>query len=233
MRLEFTFFLLINVLSSYSQGNFQTINRDSVEKEVTDTAADTFYPKLLTRFNNFDSTLTNGDYRLLYYGFVFQNNYAGDADEDNSNLDSALQNKNYGKASNICDGILENDPVSLYANYHKALALYLKDKEDPSFRKYAYRYKNLLNAIISSGDGFSCKTSFRTICVHDEYEVMYNYFDIEQISGQSLEYPCDKITLTPSVRYSSNEMFFDTSEPMMYMDNLMKGNHHEKRKNSN
>jgi len=219
-------------LFTKAQTEFQAIDRNAVAKQVKDTTAGSYYPRLLARFNSFDSSLTNEDYRLLYYGFVFQDDYAGDGDEKKTEIRSALKNNDYNLASALCDSVLATDPVCLSANYNKALVLYLKDKADTTYKKYGNRYRNLLAAIVSSGDGLSCKTSFRTISVSDEYEVMYNYFEIEKISGQALIYPCDKMSVTPSVYYKSTEMYFDTSESMMYIDNLMKPGKPKKKKGS-
>jgi Domain of unknown function (DUF4919) len=224
------FFLMIPFLAK-SQTDFKKVDRAIVEKEVKDTGADTFYPKLLNRFNSFDSTLTNEGYRLLYYGFVFQENYAGDADEKKTEIRKALKNNDYDLAIKMCDTVLEHYPVSLSANYNRALGLYFKNKENLVYKNYGDRYKKLLDAIVSSGDGLTCETSFRTICISDEYEIMYNYFQIEKNSGQSLLYPCDKLSVTPSQYFKEKDMYFDTSESMMFMDNLLKEDKDKKKKN--
>ena len=230
MKIIITSLFLTVAFAAESQADFKKVERDVVEKEVKDTAVDTFYPKLLNRFNSFDTSLTNDDYRLLYYGFVFQDNYAGDADEKKTEIRHALKNKDYTLAIKMCDTVLERCPVSLSANYNRAMALFLMNKEDLVYKKYGDRYKNLLDAIISSGDGITCETSFRTICVSDEYEVVYNYFEIETVSGQALSYPCDKLSVTPSRFFKAGDIYFDTSESMMMMDNLLNGNKHKKKK---
>jgi hypothetical protein len=229
MKWLFTLLFLVPGALAISQPSFQKVDREMVKGMVEDTSAATYYPKLLTRFNSFDSSLSGQQYRLLYFGFVFQSGYEGDQDDKRTAIQAALTNKDYELAERICDSVLAGDPVSLSANYQMALTLYLKDRQDPAYRKYGNRYKHLLDAIVSSGDGLSCNTSFKTICVHDEYEVMYNYYSINEISGQRLSYPCDIISITPSVSFPSKEMYFDTSESMMIMDQIMSGKHGKKR----
>lgn len=60
---------------------------------------------------------------------------------------------------------------------------------------------------------------------------MHKYYYIDQISGQALEFSCDKITVTPAARFTSKEIYFDTFESIMYMDNLMNENKNNKKGN--
>ncbi len=230
MKSKLTFSLVLIVSLTHGQSEFQSVDRNEIKKEVEDTGAATYYPRLLSRFKAFDSSLTNNDYRLLYYGFVFQDTYAGDGDDRKTEIKAALKNNDFDKASCLSDSVLDTNPVSLSANYSKALSLYLKNKADTVFKRYGNRYRHLLEAIVSSGDGLACKTAFKTICVNDEYEVIYNYFQVEAVSGQALLYPCDKISLKPSVYFRESEMYFDTSESMMHLDNLFNNNKHGKKK---
>ncbi|HEY2721844.1 MAG TPA: DUF4919 domain-containing protein, partial [Chitinophagaceae bacterium] len=74
--------------------------------------------------------------------------------------------------------------------------------------------KNLLNAILSSGNGLECKTAFKTIFVADEYEIIYNAFDVVKFSGQSLQEPCDVLHINPTDKFNHDDIYFDTSETL-------------------
>jgi hypothetical protein len=204
----------------YSQVEFKKIDREEVKKAISNKDANTYYPKLLERFLHDDTTLSLEDCRLLYYGFVFQDKYSGYPGLKQKEINEALSKKDNDLAIKLCDEVLAEYPINLFGNYNKAVALYRKNQSDSDFRKYGNRYSRIMNAIISSGDGLTCSTSFKTIFVNDEYMVMYNYFEIPKHQSQSLEMPCDKMSITPSQYFKAENMFFDTSETFISMQKL-------------
>lgn len=212
--------LLLNSFTVKAQDEFTPVNRDEIEKLVTDKSASDYYPKLLGRFLADDSTLTKREYRLLYYGFVFQESYSGYPSLQQDRVNEAYAAMDLKQVENIVDSILEKFPVNLFANYHKGLVLFYRDSTDPAVYKYRDRYYAMVNAILSSGNGRSCNTAFRTICVNDEYMLIYNYFEIEEFLGQSLQFPCDRMSVKPSQYYQSDVMYFDTSETFIYMKKM-------------
>jgi len=48
------------------------INFESIKSTIENSDSEYYYPILLKRFNDFDSTLTRQEYALIYYGFSFQ-----------------------------------------------------------------------------------------------------------------------------------------------------------------
>lgn len=220
MKFTLTFFISLLVISTSAQSGFQKINRDSVKTAISDPAQTSFYPKLLERFQNFDTSLTLNDHRLLYYGFVFQPEYSAYGDIKTKEIQAAITERDYGKAIITIDTVLKTVPISLKANYQKAVALYLFDSTSLAYLRYAKRYASLLAAILSTGDGMTCPTSFKTIFVADEYEVMYRHFMIQQFLGQGLNFPCDKMRVGPNEYFKGSEMYFDISEAFNQLDNL-------------
>src|SRR5689334_1120719 len=87
------------------------VNYDSVKAAVTNAEKDTYYPKLLKRFNQFDTSLTLNDYRLLYYGFAFDGGYAPYQDNGTSEIVPLVKDRRYDKALDVCDKILLTNPV--------------------------------------------------------------------------------------------------------------------------
>jgi len=135
-----------------------------------------------------------------------------------------LNEKKFIEAAFVCDSVLAKTPISLVANYYKGLALFSINQHDQLAAYYRYRYIKLCDAIVSSGNGFTCKTAFKTLFVPDEYELMFNYFQIENVKSQSLKFPCDQLKVTPSKLYTVNDMFFDTSESILNFQSKMKKN---------
>jgi len=222
MKYFLIFCILVIQQSASAQNAFKPVNRAEIEKMVSDKAASTYYPKLLQRFETDDPALTDEEYRLLYYGFVFQKEYSGYPDLNQKNINEAIEKEKYDDAVTLCDAVLSRYPINLFANYNKGLALFSKNREDSTFKKYINRYGRLINAIVSSGDGLTCNTAFKTIFVNDEYFVMYRYFEIKDFKGQALETPCDKMRVSPSEYFKAESMYFDTSETLLYMQRIFK-----------
>src|ERR1700754_3390543 len=86
--------------SLYAQ-DFTPVDRTQVEKVVTDPNSENYYPKLLKRYQEFDSTLTLEHYRLLYYGFVFQEKYSGYNDHKKKEIRDLFQKEDYKKAIKV------------------------------------------------------------------------------------------------------------------------------------
>jgi hypothetical protein len=72
MNYILTLFSFLIYLCSFGQkSSFTPVDRSKVQKTIEEPQAFTYYPKLLARFNAFDSTLTKEEFRFLYYGYVF------------------------------------------------------------------------------------------------------------------------------------------------------------------
>ena len=217
-------FAFIAGFQTLAQNDFSAINRDSVRTLVMDLGKETYYPKLLGRFNRFDTSLTLNDYRLLYYGYVFQKEYFGYADQKQKEISNLIADKKFNEAFKLCDSILAKIPISLTANYLKGLAIYLNNKEDTAYVQFKNRYRGLRDAILSTGNGLKCESAFKTIFISDEYDIMYKYFEIDGYKTQSLVYPCDKFEIKPSKYFKANLIYFETSEPLLSMEEKMKKN---------
>jgi len=202
-------------VSGQAQTSFRTVDRKEVEQLVSDVSLRSFYPALLDRFNAFDSTLTPEDYRLIYYGFVFQPAYVWDADQRKGEMSRAMQASQYDLVVRMADSVLQINPISLAAHYFRAYAMMNINEKDSSYQKYIRRYSGLRDAILSSGDGLHCNTAFKTIFMEDEYEIMYNYFEVDSNLDPSVQYPCERFTVTPSGSYPHSEIFFDASEVLL------------------
>jgi hypothetical protein len=222
MKKIFFAVLLLCSVTVFGQHTFITVNRSAVEKAVGDADASTYYPKLLERFNAFDTTLTAMDYRLLYYGFAFQKEYNGYLDHKSKEMSKAIAEKRYDDAIRVCEDVLKRSPISLEANSKMGFAKFLKDKTDPSAMKYGIRYRKLVTAILDSGDGQTCKTAFKVLYVHDEYNIMTEIFKIRSIKSQALQGFCDQMTIEPSTVYPGSTLYFDTYESLANMEQMLK-----------
>jgi hypothetical protein len=217
------YFIALTGMQLSAQDKFETVDRKAVEIQINDASLGSFYPSLLERFNTFDTTLTLADYRLLYYGFVFQPAYLANADQKRKEMNVAMKAERYDEVLLLADSVLQTNPVSLTANYFRAYAMINANEQDSSYLKYENRYSGIRNAILSSGDGQHCNTAYKTIYVADEYEIMYNYFEMDRNQTQTLEYPCDRFSVTPpSGTYTHTEIYFDVSESLLHIEKELK-----------
>jgi len=197
--------------AAMAQNNFRPVNRDSVKLAISDSSKDTYYPKLMERYNRFDTTLTVEDYRLIYYGYVFQDEYFAYANDKKREIGELVNKRKYDKASEVCDEALAGMRVGLSPNFFKSYVLFQMNVTD-SAAFYIFRYQRLRDAILSTGNGETCETAFKTIYVSDEYDIIHNWFDIES-RGQSLvKFICDKLQVSKSKNWRQNSIYFDTSE---------------------
>jgi len=213
-----TFMMLCLFGSLFGQDELD-IDFDKIKAEVNNQESDSFYPKLLKRFNDFDSTLTLQNYSLIYYGFSFQDNYLKNSPKEDK-LDELLKSNDYEKVVLECQKILDSNPVSLLANNKMGFALFKLKKPESEWSKYQKRYRAIRKVIVYSGNGLTPETAFKVIYVSDEYDILYDYFEIPKIQRQTLESSCDKFDVTPSDYYKVKEVYFDISRKLIRQQQL-------------
>jgi len=216
--------LLIVLLSTttLAQSDFKRVkvDMDSVEKQVTSEKSDYYYPKLLKRYSEFDPNLTNYEYRLIYYGFVFQDDYIKNKPYEDKIL-KLTKKREYEKVIPECRKILRKNPVSLRANYQLGYALFKVEEEQGECEKYLNRYCALRKAIMSSGDGLSEETAIKVIYISDEYNIISTYLRIKDIKRQSLSGACDMLEAEKSRDHKAKKLYFDISSKLIREQELM------------
>lgn len=144
-------------------------------KEMKSIATSTAYDQLFQRFMQNDTTLTLTDYRTLYYGQAFRDNYRPYARHDsvrslNAYLNT-VENPDFNKVLNYTHLILEEFPFNLEQIFLTGIAYDKLDKKAQA-RIWLKKYEHLITAIISTGDGRSAKTAFMVTKTSDEYNVI-------------------------------------------------------------
>jgi len=214
MKNSFLTLLIICFFGSIFGQNKLEINFDSIKAKIEYPESDNYYPKLLKRFKEFDTTLTHQDYALIYYGFSFQDDYIKNKPEEFT-LKDLVKAEDYEKIIIECQKVLNKNPVSLRANNEMGYSLFKLHKPDSEWKKYQKRYRAIRKVIAYSGHGYSPETAFKVIYVSDEYNMLYKYFDIQKIHQQSLMGLCDKFVVDPSEYYKGNEVYFDISRKLI------------------
>lgn len=155
--------------------NFQTI-----KKEITAQKSKYYYPKLLSRFMANDTTLTQQEYHLLYYGFTLQEDYNPYRVNPDVTLLNNLMKKHQEdlQSKKICDSILvytdrmlADCPLNLRAISLKVFA-YKCNKQDDLVKVWNYKLHHLLKVIELSGDGRTQSSAYYVINPSHEYELI-------------------------------------------------------------
>lgn len=214
--------LLIGANRVDAQDNPDTIKVDYSEIKLFIVNDSIAYQTLLNRYKKNDPMLTHQDYALIYYGYSFTPSYTGSFDDDKDDFKKLIDNQKYYDAFNLGITILKRNPVSLSTLYNMYYLCQALGKPVEEANMYILKYSKLLHTIALSGDGKSEETAFKVIAVNDEYQLMYNYWGVEEIISQSLVNNCDLIKFTSSQHYSEKEMYFDISRSLDYMTEMFK-----------
>ena len=218
---RYVLFLLVLFLFeiSFAQDEIR-INFDEIKSKVENVNSESYYPKLLKRFNEFDNTLTVEENALIYYGFSFQEDYLKNQPREEQ-LITFAKNNDYESVVKEALKILKKNPVSLRGNDELAYALYKLGKPESEWKKYQKRFRDIRKVISLSGNGSSCENAFKVIYVSDEYIMIYDYFEIPKVSRQGLSGLCDRFTNEIGKYYKATEIYFDASRSMIRHEEII------------
>lgn len=218
--------------AAYSE--FLVPNYDLLGQIINDPTSHYYYPTLLKRFADADTSLTIEEIHCLYYGYVLQKDYdpyirldEEDKAHDILNQDKVTK-KDAQKALKLLDKAVEKAPMHLRLYMYRHYANSIVYGED-SKQVYddAFRYVALISAIAASGDGSDFETAFHVAVVAHSYNFM-NYFgfshksqSLQSNAGQQFDvFPLEEneygleelyVNVTPCLAYLS-KMFASSDE---------------------
>jgi hypothetical protein len=198
---------------------FSKVDFDSVKKTLS---ADTnLYNKLVERLARFDSTLTEQEYYLIYFGQVFSKKY----DPYNSGEESEKFNEEYGagkykSAGALGEKILKKNPVNLTLLYRTANCF--RETGNLVMKRRCNRaFFALLDCIAHSGDGISCESAYVVTSVGDEY-ILLSDLNLGYES-QSLIGNCDMFKVEKNEKFNHKKIYFNTYWSLKKMEDLLLG----------
>jgi len=191
---------LVSVRGVSQDFEFRVPDYDSIEMIISDSTSRYYYPDLMNRFMDRDTTLDLQDFRVLYYGYSFQDKYepywrSDYGEKIREAFSKPINEDNYIEILGLASKALEENPF-----YFDALQLvfmaFNETGNTAMAKKLAYQVNGILAAIMSTGDGKTCETAYHVISTTHEY-VFLGFFGFEP-KGQSLsngERYCDYIRL--------------------------------------
>jgi len=220
-KLALVLFFAAIISFTYAQ-KISNIDFDYVKEQTTKKKSDNYYPKLLERYNAYDTTFTEEEYMFLYYGYTFTDNYSPyGTHESQEEFLQLYYEEEFTSAIPLGKLILEDNPVHLKIIFKMLVCYYALDMLDTA-RIYAKRYYGLLSAIYDSGDGFSVETAWVVIRVSDEYEILSD-LELDMLEQALLEGPTDMLTLkTEDQKYDPpvEELYFNVAKPFEGMSKM-------------
>ena len=218
MRNLFTIIVLSLLLPLFatSQEEFEAPNYDNIKQMAEDPQSDKFYPKLMLKYQNNDTSISGTEMQVLYYGVFFHdkkylNLFATDVYRDSIN------------AIYKHDSITYNDKINLIKYYqltHATSPFNLKtintlynlytDLNDPAAVYYDYKMKMIAYTIYSTGDGKTTKSGFHVNSIDDEY-TMLSLLGFNFGGTQSLIERCDYLKVADN-KSNVKGIYFDVSK---------------------
>ncbi|TYA74878.1 DUF4919 domain-containing protein [Seonamhaeicola marinus] len=179
--------------------DFESVKYNTIEKNIADEASNLFYPKLMKRFLESDSTFNLKEKRHLYYGYSFDENYSPYGSSDYSDSlrgvlkKEQLKTNDFKEIIRLGDSILKEEPFDLRTlNYQLYAYENLENRDKFKFR--LNQMKVIIDAIISTGDGEKKKTAFYVLYTSHEYELL-NILGLQFGGRQSLIEHYDYLTV--------------------------------------
>jgi hypothetical protein len=202
MKKSFLLFLLISTFCYGSAQNPTLVKPDynKIESVVADRNSTSYYPTLMERYIKSDTTLTREDFRMLYYGSLFQSAYSPYGHSDYRDSIRPILSKE-SLSANDYDALIHYEKLVLAEfpfNLRDLNILELACKHAGMIdleKQTAFKLYNVLETILSTGDGRTEETAWHVVSVEHEYDIV-NTFGLEFGGQQSLTTKgCDYLQL--------------------------------------
>jgi len=187
MRPTLIFGMLL--VSTVALCQVQPPNYEGIKKIITVKESPFYYPSLFERYRNNDTTLTVQEYRILYYGYIYQPKY------DPYGLPTYFDSlKNLLSKKTLTT----NDYHTIIDYETKVLNEFPFDLREISMLAHAYdqtnqadmgsaihnKFEKLTQAILSTGNGLSKETAMHVIANSHEYDIL-NFLGLTYAGEQS------------------------------------------------
>jgi len=224
-QLLFVFLTLSSCLSGFAQ-HISNVDFSEVKQAIEDSSSALYYPDLLSRLKEKDSTLKELDFHHLYYGAVFQSNYHPYGTTNAKRIFLELYSeKEYKKALKQGEIVLEENAVDLEILLKISICHLKLDNQDEK-RIFARLYYSFLDVIYRSGKGTNADVAFVVTSVDHEY---YIAGDLGlNVVYQQLIADCDLLSFSKKGqkkvkgKKKIKELYFNVRMPLMSLSNTYK-----------
>lgn len=149
-----------------------------IRQAISNSRSSNYYPALMRRYCDNDTTLTLEQYRNLYYGYTMQEDFVPYKPQKKQVIDarrrfiaSKGESTLVPEMIRIAKAALDDNPFDIPAINIIAVS-YLQIGDTVQYRVWDIKQKGILDAILSSGDGEGPESAFHVIDLEHEYEVL-------------------------------------------------------------
>ncbi len=187
--------------SSKRQVTVERPDLESIRVATLDPSNPMYFPKLMKKFNRNDTTMTADEFRHLYLGYMFQEDYDPYRESPYSSVTDAYRNKTSHTKEEI-DTIRKYAELTLLDNpfdlrQMSFLVHVLKERrKDMSAKIWEYRLEHLLGAIKSTGTGENEENAWFVIYPAHEYD-MVQLMGYQAVDADFIEPGFDYLIVEP------------------------------------
>lgn len=204
-----------NSVSDNQKFEVKKVDFDEIKAAIVDPKSKFYYPKLMKSFQSNDTTMSFEQYRYLYFGYVFSEDYSPlRQSEFSDKIESLYYKGSYTRAE--CDTIEKYAELSLDDNIFdlQQMEFYIYSLKEK--RKHArasirqYRLNHIMAAILSSGNGTQ-ESPWVVISAEHEYYII-NKLGYVATAHQELDGYIDYIEVEKRNANSPEGFYFDASK---------------------
>lgn len=174
---------------------------EEIRKTTLDPQSPYYFPKLMRKYEVNDTTMTNDEFRHLYLGYMFQEDYDPYRLSPYAGITDELRSKPTHTRAEI-DTITKYAQLALADNpfdlrQMSFLIHVLKERrKDMRAKIWEYRLENLLGAIKSTGTGDSVENAWYVMYPVHEYD-MVQLLGYEAVDAKFIEPGYDYLEVQP------------------------------------
>lgn len=173
-----------------------------IKQQTLDPKSAMYFPNLMQKYNRNDTTMSTEEYRNLYLGYMFQEDYDPYRTSPYSGLTDDLRlkathtNEEIDTIRKYAELSLNDNPFDL--RQMAFLVHVLKEKrKDMTAKIWEYRLEHLLAAIKSTGTGEDTENAWYVIYPMHEYDLI-QVLGYEATDAEYLEPGYDLLTVRPT-----------------------------------
>jgi len=209
--------LLVIVFAGHTQDQqFEKPDYEKIKTTVSDQSTEHYYPKLFQRYMDNDTSLTHEDYRKLYYGYIFQDNYAPQKTSKYRDSLNAIYENDQLKQEDFMDiialekKILENNPFSM-RDLNTLAYSYDQTGQKEKTKKIDYKLNLIIETILTSGNGLEEETAWHVTDITHEYDIL-NVLGFEVKGDESMRGEGYDYIKVKKNQYGISGFYFDISK---------------------
>lgn len=207
-----TLFLAVLLLCAFRAP--EPPDMDQIKREVTDPESKYYYPDLMARYEQNETIMTLDDYRHLYLGYIFEEDFNPYRTSEYASVVEQLYYKSHHsnsecrKIKEYAELSLQDNPFDLQQIDYLIYALRVLKKNNLA-NIWQFRLNHILEAIVSTGTGLHPDRAWYVISPQHEYFLLNRL----GCTAQKYEFQppwFDHITVAPRSEKDSTEYYFNS-----------------------